>query len=517
MDWSTYARAFVLFGLAGTLLLYGILRLQRWLPGADPRYLRTVMTPDLAMNTAISFATTTTWQAYGGESTLGPWAQMLGLGAQNVVAGAAGLAIGMAMIRGLSRERMDRLGNFWVDVVRASLWIVLPASLALALAYVAEGSPANFSPYVEAETLEGGTQVIPEGPVAPLLAVKNLGTNGGGYFNANGAHPFEGPTPLANLLSMLAIVVVPAALTHTFGRMVGRPRHGWVLFGVMIVLFAAGLAVTDAAEQTGNPRAVAAGGLESRPGPGQPGGNMEGKETRFGIGATVLAVVTTSNGATGSFNALNDSLTPLGVLVALFNMLLGEIAFGGLGTGICGIVVTALLGVFLTGLMIGRTPDYLGKVVGSVEVKLIMLYSLAAPVTLGVLTALALLVPAGRAALTTNQGPHGFSEVLFAYASCLANNGQSLAGLSANSPYYNITTALAMMVGRYCLAVPALALAGRFASQGRRSPGLSSLPTDSMLFGVVVVATALVVGGLSHLPALLVGPLIEHLRMVGAG
>jgi K+-transporting ATPase ATPase A chain len=336
--------------------------------------------------------------------------------------------------------------------------------------------------------------------VAVLEFIKNLGTNGGGFFNVNGAHPFENPTPLSNFVEMLAIVLLPAALTNTFGRLVGRPRQGWVLFWVMAALFAGGLALADGFERTGNPLLA---------------GNMEGKEVRFGVGGSVLAAVTTSNGATGSYNSMQDSYTPLGGGVPLVNMLLGEIIFGGLGTGLYSIVLVALIGIFLAGLMIGRKPEYLGKEIGTPEMKLIMLYTLAAPIAVLVLTALAVVTGPGLAGLTTNDGPHGLSEIIYAYTSAVANNGQNFAGLSANSPFYNITTALAMMIGRFGLAVPALALAGHFARQGRRPVTIGTLRTDSPAFGVLVMATALIVVGLSYFPVLTLGPIIEHLIMAG--
>ena len=515
MNGKEYATAFVLFSLAGTLLLYSLLRLQRFLPGFDSAHTTTPMTPDLAFNTAIGFSTTTTWQAYGGETTMSYFSQMVGLAAQNFLAGAAGLAVGVAFIRGLAREKSEGLGNFWTDLVRATLWILLPISLVGALLLVWQGVPANFDPYTQVRTLEGPLQVIAQGPVAALEFIKNLGTNGGGFFNVNGAHPFESPTPLANFLEMLAITAIPAAFTYTFGRMLGRPRQGWVLFGVMAFLFASGLVLCHFAEQAGNPRVTSAGGVAAFSTADQPGGNMEGKEVRFGIGGSVLAAITTSNGATGSTNSMHDSYTPLGGLVPLANMLLGEIVFGGLGTGLYSIVFTALIGLFAAGLMVGKTPEYVGKVIGPGELKLIMLYTLAAPAAVLIPTAAAVLAPAGLAGLTTNSGAHGFSEILYAFASAFANNGQNFAGLSTNSPFYNVATAAGMMAGRFALAIPALALAARFARQGRRPQTNGTLPTDSFTFAVIVVASALVVGGLSYFPALALGPVVEHLLMAG--
>jgi K+-transporting ATPase ATPase A chain len=350
------------------------------------------------------------------------------------------------------------------------------------------------------------------GPVAALEFIKNLGTNGGGFFNVNGAHPYANPTPLTNLIGMLAIAVVPAALTHTFGRMVGRPRHGWALLAVMGILFAGGLLVCHPAEQAGNPR-LAALGVDAAPSAAQAGGNMEGKETRFGITGSVLAAVTTSNGATGSFNAMHDSFTPIGGAVTLVNMLLGEIVFGGLGTGLYGIVLVAVVALFVAGLMVGRTPEYLGKQITAAEMKLAGLYLIAPPLAILCLTALAVVTGAGKAGLATNTGVHGFSEILVAYTSSMANNGQSFGGLTANTPFYNVTTALAMMVGRFGLAIPALALAGLFAGQRRRPEGAGTMPTDTPMFAALVIGTALIVGALSYLPALALGPIVEQLSL----
>ncbi|HLH21633.1 MAG TPA: potassium-transporting ATPase subunit KdpA [Chloroflexota bacterium] len=508
MTWREYATAFVLFGLTGTLLLYTILRLQALLPGFNADALSTEMTPDLAMNTAISFATTTTWQAYAGETTMHYVGQMVGLAAQNFLAGAAGLAVGLAFIRGFAREEGATVGNFWVDVVRGIWWVLLPASLVGSLLLVWQGVPMNFHPYTAATGLEGAPQLIAQGPVAGLEWIKNLGTNGGGFFNVNGAHPYENPTPLTNLLEMLAIAVVPAALTNTFGRLVGRPRDGWLLFAVMTVLFTIGLLVCGAAEQAGSPATAAALTASTAT---QAGGNMEGKETRFGIGGSALTAVTTSNGATGSYNSMHDSYTALGGLVPLVNMLFGEILFGGLGTGLYSLILVALLGLFITGLMVGRTPEYVGKRLGPPEVKLIVLYTLLGPLVVLVPTAVAVVTDWGLAGLTTNSGPHGFTEILFAYASSAANNGQNFAGLSANTPFYNLSTAVAMMGGRLGLGITALALAGLLVRQPRRRVTLGTLPTDSVLFGTILTGTAVLVVGLTYLPALTLGPGIEAL------
>jgi K+-transporting ATPase ATPase A chain len=504
MSAKQYTVAFILFSLGGTLVLYAILRLQQYLPWFDAVHQTTPMTPDLALNTSISFTTTTTWQAYAGESTMSYLTQVFGLAAQNFLAGAAGLAIGIAFIRGFARDRAGTLGNFWVDLTRALLWVLLPVSLLGSLVLIWQGVPMNMGPYTQVHTLGGGMQVIAQGPVAALEFIKNLGTNGGGFFNVNGAHPYENPTPFTNFLEMLAIAVLPAALTYTFGLMVGNTRQGWVLFWVMVVLFVGGLALTTWAEQQGNPLLASAH---------LGGGNMEGKEVRFGIGGSALTAITTSNGATGSTNSMHDSYTPVGGSVPVLNMLLGEMIFGGLGTGIYSIVMVALVGLFLTGLMIGRTPEYLGKKIEPGEMKLLAIYTLMGPTFVVLLTALAVVVPAGVAGLTTNTGPHGLTEILNAYASSMANNGQTFAGLSANSPFYNITTIAAMLAGRFGLAVPALILAGLFARQQRRPMTEGKLRTDSLLFALVVLFTAIIVVGLTYFAALALGPIVEQLQM----
>ena len=406
MRWQEYAGAFVIFGMVGTLLLYAILRAQQLLPWFYPAYMTTPMTPDLAMNTAVSFATTTTWQAYGGETTLSYFSQMVGLTVQNFLAGAAGLAVGVAFVRGLARDRAETLGNFWVDLVRSILWVLLPLAIVGALLLVWQGVPMNFHPYTQATGLDGARQSIAQGPVAALEIIKNLGTNGGGFFNANGAHPFENPTPLANFIEMLAIAVLPAAFTYTYGMMVGRPSHGWVLYRVMVFLFLAGLVICGWAEQHGNP--LLPHKLETRASSAQAGGNMEGKEVRFGITSSVLTAVTTSNGATGSYNSMHDSYSPLGGMVLLVNMLLGEIIFGGLGSGIYSIIMVALVALFLAGLMIGRTPAYLGKRIRASESKMIMLYILAGSISILLFTALAVVTKAGLAGSGDQHGQAWF-------------------------------------------------------------------------------------------------------------
>jgi potassium-transporting ATPase potassium-binding subunit len=509
MEFAEYATCFVVFGLTSTALLYLVLRLQRFLPWFYPAYHTTPLNPDLAMNTAISFATTSTWQAYGGESTMSYFSQMVGLCAQNFLAGAAGLAVGVAFVRGLARETSTRLGNFWADVTRALLWVLLPGASLGCLLLVWQGAPLNFHPYVVGTTVEGARQVIPQGPVAALEIIKQLGTNGGGFFNANGAHPYENPTPLSNFLEILGIVLLPAAFTNTFGRMVRQPRQGWLLYGVMVLLFSGGLFLTHAFEQRGNPNLE---GIHWKASSTQPGGNMEGKEARFGIGASVLTAVVTSNAATGSTNAVDDSFSSLGGMVLLTNMLLGEVVFGGLGTGLYSMVMAALVAAFLAGLMVGRTPAYLGKKIGPTENKMIMLYALAAPLIVLPLTAIAISSKAGVSGLTANTGQHGFTAILFAYTSCFANNGQAFASLNANTTFYSVTTAMAMMAGRFALAIPALGVAALFARQKDTPASVGTVPTDSVWFAVLLVATLLIMTALSYLPALALGPILERLR-----
>jgi K+-transporting ATPase ATPase A chain len=508
MNAAQYIVAFLVSGLIGTVFLYAILRFQHFLPWFFPQYQTTPLTPDLSFNTAISFSTTTTWQAYAGENTMSYFSQMVGLCAQNFLAGAAGLAVGIAFIRGLARESCATLGNFWVDMTRGLLWILLPGALIGSLLLIGQGVPMNFHPYVVATSLEGRTQVIPQGPVAALEVIKNLGTNGGGFFNANGAHPYENPTPLSNLLELLSIVLLPAALTNTFGRMVQHLRQGWLLYWVMLLLFTGGLIALHFSEGRGNPYVH---GADLRPSQFQAGDNMEGKEVRFGIAGSVLGGAVTSNGATGSTNATDDSLTSLGGLMLLVNLLLGEVIFGGLGTGLFGMIMTAVIAVFLAGLMIGRTPEYLGKKIGPVENKMIVLYALTGPVTILILTAIAISTKAGLAGLTTNAGAHGLTEILFGFASSFANNGQAFASLNANTPFYNIMTAIAMIVGRFGLAVPALCFAGLVAKQRIRPPSRGTLRTDSLSFGVLLTAFLIIVTALSYVPALTLGPVLEHL------
>jgi len=509
MDAAQYAIAFIVFGLIGTLLLYAILRFQHFLPWFFPAYQTTPLSPDLAFNTALSFSTTTTWQAYGGENTMSYFSQMVGLCVQNFLAGAAGLAVGIAFIRGLARESCATLGNFWVDLTRSLLWILLPGALIGSLLLVWQGVPMNLHHYEVASTIEGTRQAIPQGPVAALEIIKNLGTNGGGFFNANGAHPYENPTPLSNFLELLSIILLPAALTNTFGRMVQHLRQGWLLYWVMLFLFSGGLMVLHLSERQGNPFIHGADFGQSQL---QAGGNMEGKEVRLGIGGSVLGGTVTSNGATGSANAMADSFSSLGGLMLLVHLLLGEVIFGGLGTGLFGMIMTATIAVFLAGLMIGRTPEYLGKKIGPSENKMIILYALTGPVTVLILTAIAISTQAGLAGLTTNYGPHGLTEILFGFASSFGNNGMAFASLNANSPFYNIMTAIAMMAGRFGLAVTALCFAGLVGRQKSVPASRGTLRTDSLTFGILLTAFLAIVTALSYVPVLTLGPILERLR-----
>jgi potassium-transporting ATPase potassium-binding subunit len=509
MNWKEYAAAFVWVTLTGTVFLYAVFSLQTLLPWFYPKYMTTPMTPDLALNTALSFVTTTTWQAYGGETTLSYTSQMLALVTGNFLGGAAGMAVGMAFIRGFSNSKDERLGNFYVDFFRALYWVLLPLSFLGSLVLISQGTPMNFHPYTAAVGMEGQPQIIAQGPVAVLEIIKNLGTNGGGFFNVNGAHPYANPTPLTNFIGMLAIAVLPAALTYTFGSLTGRKRDGWTLYILMSILFSIGIFFCDYFESQGNPMITEKVHLS------QPA-NLEGKEVRFGIAQSVLAAVITSNTSTGSYNSMHDSYTPLGGMVPLVDMLIGQFIFGGLGGGLYGIVLWVLITMFVVGLMVGRTPEYLGEKIGPQEMKLVALYILVTPLTVLILSAVAVVAKDGLAGLTTNVGPHGATSIVYAYASCNANNGQNFAGLSANSLFYNLTTAIAMLTGRFGLAIPVLALAGRFALQPTRNPTQGTMPSDTPTFAMVFLATVFVIGALSYFPVLILGPVVEHLLM-GSG
>jgi K+-transporting ATPase ATPase A chain len=510
MPWGEYAMCFVRFTALLAILIYAVLRLQEHLPWFDEEHMVTPMTRGLAANTAVSFSTTSTWQAYGGESTMSYFSQLAALTTGSFLAAAAGLAVGIAFIRGLAREKATGLGNFWSDVVRATLWVLLPIALLLAALLVWQRVPANLNDYTVVSTVEGGEQVVAQGPVAVLEPIKNLGTNGGGFFNVNGAHPLANPSALTNFAGMLAIAVLPAALTYTFGRMAGRQREGWMLFGVMAFLFSAGLLISVLAEQNGNPLVSEAAAVEADAGGDQPGGNMEGKETRFGVSGSVLTSIATSNGGTGSFNSMHDSYTSIGNSVPLVNMLLGEIIFGGLGSGLYGMIIMVLLTVFLVGLTVGRTPEYLGKRLDPDEIKRVALYVVAFPTVILVLTGIAVVMDEGKAGLTVNGGTHGFTQIVFAYTSSAANNGLTMASLNANSDFYNLTTAVAMLVGRVVLAVLALSIAGLFVQQGRRPRSLGTVPTATVSFAGVLVGAILIIGGLSYFAILVLGPIAER-------
>ena len=502
--WTGYAASMLVFNFLGFLVLYAILRLQDVLP-FNPQGMAAV-TPDLALNTAASFVTNTNWQSYGGESTLGYFAQMAGLSVQNFVSAATGIALAVAMIRGFARRSAAGVGNFWADMTRCTLYVLLPICLVFAIFLVWQGIPQNLSPYVDATTLEGGRQTIAQGPVASQVAIKMLGTNGGGFFNANAAHPYENPTPLSNFVQMLSIFALGAALTNVFGRMVGDERQGWAILGAMGALFVAGVTLAYYAESAGNPLLTALG-LDPA------AGNMEGKEVRFGIAASALFATITTAASCGAVNAMHASFTPLGSMVPVINMELGEVIVGGVGAGLYGMLLFAIISVFVAGLMVGRTPEYIGKKIEGREVKLTMLAILCLPVMMLGLTAIAVVVPMGLAGISA-PGPHGFTEVLYAYTSGTANNGSAFAGLSANTPFYNTTLAAAMMIGRFFMIVPMLAIAGSLAAKKAVPASRGTFPTDGPLFVSLLVGVVVIVGGLTFLPALALGPIVEHLAMI---
>jgi len=499
--WLTYTVAVLFFHIGGFVILYALLRLQAVLP-FNPMQ-QAAVAPDLSFNTAVSFLTNTNWQNYGGESTLSYLTQMLGLTHQNFLSAATGIALAVALIRGFARSSMRTIGNFWVDVTRATLYVLLPICIVYALFLVWQGVPQTLGAYVDATTLEGAKQTIAVGPVASQVAIKMLGTNGGGFFNANAAHPFENPTALSNFVQMLSIFLIGAALTNVFGRMVDNQRQGWAILAVMGVLFIAGVAVTYWAEASGT-SAMHALGIA--------GGNMEGKETRFGIVASALFAVVTTAASCGAVNAMHDSFTALGGMIPLINMQLGEIIIGGVGAGLYGMLLFVVLAIFVAGLMVGRTPEYVGKKIEAREVKMAMLAILVLPLMYLGWTAIAVAVPSTAAAMA-NAGPHGFSEVLYAFTSATGNNGSAFAGLSANTMFYNLTLACSMLVGRFFMIVPAMALAGSLAAKKSIPPSAGTLPTTGGLFVGLVIGVILIVGGLTFFPALALGPIVEHLAM----
>jgi K+-transporting ATPase ATPase A chain len=499
--WLTYTVAMLLFHVGGFLIIYGLMRLQAVLP-FNPAG-QSAVAPDLAFNTATSFLTNTNWQNYGGESTLSYLTQMVGLTHQNFLSAATGIALAVAMIRGFSRSSMRTIGNFWVDVTRCTLHVLLPICIVYALFLISQGMPQTFGAYVEATTLEGARQTIAVGPVASQVAIKMLGTNGGGFFNANAAHPFENPTALSNFVQMISIFAIGAALTNVFGRMVGNQRQGWAILAVMGVLFLSGVAITYWAEASGT-STLASLGLT--------GGNMEGKEVRFGIVASSLFAVITTAASCGAVNAMHDSFTALGGMIPLINMQLGEIIVGGVGAGLYGMLLFVVLAIFVAGLMVGRTPEYVGKKIEAREVKMAMLAILVLPLMYLGWTAVAVVLPSAVASMA-NAGPHGFTEVLYAFTSATGNNGSAFGGLTGNTFFYNLTLASSMFVGRFFMIVPAMALAGSLAAKKSIPPSAGTLPTTGGLFVGLVVGVILIIGGLTFFPALALGPIVEHLAM----
>ncbi|MGJ0483541.1 MAG: potassium-transporting ATPase subunit KdpA [Methylomicrobium sp.] len=539
MRWTEYAAALLIFNLLGLITVYALQRLQAGLP-LNPRNLSAV-SPDSAFNTAVSFATNTNWQGYGGETTMSYLTQMLGLTVQNFVSAATGMAVLVALIRGFIRRNQETIGNFWVDLTRSTLYILMPLSLLLALALVGQGVVQTFGPYQtvalaepasyeQPKLGEGGPplrdgegkpvlekidvheQTLALGPGASQVAIKQLGTNGGGFFNVNSAHPFENPTPLSNFLEMLSILLIPAALCYTFGVMVGDVRQGWAILAAMTMIFVALIFVTVSAEQNGNP-ALAALGIDQSVSAGQPGGNMEGKEARFGIVNSALWAVATTAASNGSVNAMHDSFTPIGGMMPMWLMQLGEVIYGGVGSGLYGMIVFAIVAVFVAGLMIGRTPEYLGKKIEIFEMKMAAVVILMPPLMVLGGTAVALMTDVGKSSVF-NPGPHGFSEVLYAFSSAGNNNGSAFAGLGANTPFYNFMLGLAMLFARYWLIVPVLAIAGSLATKKIVPVSSGTLPTHTPLFVALLIGIVLMVGALTFIPALALGPVVEHLQML---
>lgn len=496
-NWKTYAFGLFLFNLVGFVFLFIIQLIQAYLP-LNPGHLANVSWHS-ALNTSISFVTNTNWQGYAGETTLSYFVQMIGLTVQNFVSAATGLAVLLALIRGLTSKTTDKLGNFWVDITRSTLYVLLPLSILFAVVLVEEGVVQNFKAYETVQTLEGNQQVIPMGPAASQIAIKQMGTNGGGYFNANSAHPFENPTPLTNFLEMLFILLIPAALTYTYGKMVGSVRQGWTIFLTMIILLVAGLSISLVAEYSSNP---IFGHLPL----------MEGKETRFGIMNSVLWSTATTAASNGSVNAMHDSLSPLSGMVALINIMLGEVIFGGVGAGLYGMILFIILTVFIAGLMVGRTPEYLGKKIEAFEVKMAILGILAPGFVILFFSAWASVSNSGLSSLN-NTGAHGFSEILYAYSSAAGNNGSAFAGLNANTLFYNLTLGLGMLIGRFGVIIPVLAIAGNIAKKKIIPVSAGTFCTDNWLFIGLLIATILIVGGLTFFPAIALGPIVDHLIM----
>jgi len=502
-DWKQYTIAMLVFNVAGLFLTYVIQRVQHVLP-LNPDNMGPVAA-DSAWNTAVSFTTNTNWQGYAGEATMSHFTQMVGLTFHNFVSAATGIALAIALIRGIARASAKTLGNFWVDLVRCTLWVLLPLSIVAAVVLLSQGVVQNFDPAVEATTLEGATQRIAQGPVASQEAIKQLGTNGGGFFNANSAHPYENPTPFSNLLEMFLIFVISAGLCSTLGSMTGKPRHGWAVFAAMSILFLIGAFITTASEQAGNP-------IHHQLGVAKADGNMEGKEVRFGIGDSSLFAVITTAASCGAVNSMHDSFTPIGGSVPLLNIMLGEVIFGGAGAGIYGMILFIVLAVFIAGLMVGRTPEYLGKKIEAHEVKLSMLAVLVICFCILVGTAAASITAAGTSSLN-NAGPHGLSEMTYAFASAAGNNGSAFAGLNANTKFYNIALGLAIFIGRFLMIIPLMAIAGSLGAKKKTVEGAGTFPVDGPMFTFLLVFVILIVGALTYFPVLSLGPYVEHFVM----
>jgi K+-transporting ATPase ATPase A chain len=525
MRWTEYGIAMLCFSAVSMLLLYLLERVQQFLPW-NPQHLGAVPS-DLAFNTAASFTTNTNWQAYTPETTMSYLVQMAGLAYHNFTSAAVGIALAIAFVRGIARRERETIGNFWVDMTRATLWILLPGSLLVALLLVSQGVVQNLKPYDTVKLLEPQTiqktqpdgkvasqtvteQVIAQGPVASQEAIKMLGTNGGGFFNANSAHPFENPTPFSNFLQMLAIFAIPAGLTYTLGRMTGSARHGWAVWGAMAALFLAGVTTAYWAEAQGNPLLV---GVDQRASLIQPGGNMEGKEVRFGIANSALFATVTTDASCGAVNGVHDSFMPLGGLVPMVNIMLSEVVFGGVGAGLYGVLIYVVLAVFIAGLMVGRTPEYLGKKIEAYDVKMAMLVVLVFPLIILVLTAISVVSPNFGTSSISNPGPHGMSQILYAFTSAAGNNGSAFAGLNSNTRWYNTTLGVTMLVGRFFMILPMLAVAGNLARKKHIPPSLGTFPVTTPLFSILLASVIVIVGALTFFPALSLGPILEHLLM----
>jgi potassium-transporting ATPase potassium-binding subunit len=525
MRWTEYGTAMLLFSVASLILLYLIERLQQWLP-LNPQHFANVA-PDLAWNTAVSFTTNTNWQAYVPEVTMSYLTQMAGLAYHNFASAAVGIALAIALIRGVARRESETIGNFWIDLTRSFLWVLLPICLVASLALISQGVVQNLKPYATAQLVEPQTvqtqdatgktvtqtvtqQVIPLGPAASQEAIKMFGTNGGGFFNANSAHPFENPTPFSNFLQMFLIFAIPSALTYTLGRMTGSARHGWAVWAAMAVLFFVGVSTAYWAEAKGNSQLTSVNQSATAK---QSGGNMEGKETRFGIANSALFATVTTDASCGAVNGMHDSFTPLGGMIPLVNIMLGEIVFGGVGSGLYGVLVFVILAVFIAGLMVGRTPEYLGKKVEAFDVKMAMLSVLISSVTILVFSAIAVVSKFGTASIS-NPGPHGLSQILYAYTSATGNNGSAFNGLNSNTLWYNTSTAFSMLFGRFFVAIPILAIAGNLARKRTAPASLGTFPVTGPLFTVLLVSTIVIVGALTFFPALSLGPILEHLLML---